>query len=405
MTLFDSSTEAAISSLQTMIDRVQVGQQRLRDQDDRFSRRYRDNMNLFAAVMPHIYDEFKDYQPKNRAVFVEACSDLNLYDASQNLTLFTREPRKRAHVQFEQFKSKPLKTFLTFGRQQVHPSRHVHFGNQYVEKWYEAQEAYPEKSPLPHFVPSMVMFGLEFGYQLECLLAGHEVKHLYIYEPELDFFYYSLFAIDWQPILEHFNCDGRTINFLLGVQAKDITDKYLVQLEENGFFWAPETYIYIAYKTPTLDESVRAFQSSYARQASGWGFFDDALIGIAQGMRSLPNMTLCVMNSEKKLPRWQQDIPVFILGNGPSLDDGVELLKEVRDQVILISCGSTINTLRRMGIKPDFQVDVERMKQTVDKFVFFEKQELSDVVGLTVDVMHPDFYQYFDSNDHGRQTR
>lgn len=394
--MLDRHLQHSISKIQSVLQKVEDGQKLLREKDAFFSERYRDNMNLFAAVMPHIYDEFKNYQPKNKAVYLEECGDLNLYDKELNTSLFSDQPKESARKKVVSFIEKPLKTHLDLARNQKHPSRHVQYGNRMIEVFHQAKEASDRPTELPEFVPALVMFGLEFGYQLEKIVELRNIKHLYIYERNLDYFYYSLFAINWQPILEHFNRDGHTINFLLGVAPKDITDKYLVQLEENGFFLAPETYLFRGYKSPALEESFEEFRLSYPRQAMGWGFFDDALIGVAQGLKALPDMDLCLFDLSKKLPRWQQDIPVFIVGNGPSLDDGIELLKEVRDKVIIISCGSTINTLRKVGIKPDFHVDVERMKQTVDKFTFFNESELEGIVGLTVDVMHPDFYQYFD---------
>lgn len=394
--MLDSHLQQSISAIQSLVNKVEEGQQRLKDNDAEFSARYRDNMNLFAAVMPHIYEEFKEYKPNNRAVYLEKCGDLNLYDSALKTSLFSNVPRASALSKVNSFFSNPLKTHLDLARGQIHPSRHVHYGNRMIEVLHEAKEHFQRSKQLPNFIPALVVFGLEFGYQLEKLVELRNIKHLYIYERNLDYFYYSLFAIDWQPILEHFNRDGHTINFLLGVAPKDITDKYLVQLEENGFFLAPETYLFRGYNSPSLEESFDEFRNSYPRQAMGWGFFDDALIGVAQGLKALPKMNLCLFDLSKKLPRWQQEVPVFIVGNGPSLDDGIDLLREVKDQAIIISCGSTINTLRKVGIKPDFHVDVERMKQTVDKFTFFDKSDLKDIVGLTVDVMHPDFYQYFD---------
>ena len=127
----------------------------------------------------------------------------------------------------------------------------------------------------------------------------------------------------------------------------------------------------------------------------GWGFFDDALIGIAQGLKSLPKTKIAHYQGRDALPKWVSNIPVFILGNGPSLDQGIELLKEVRDQVLLICCGSTINTLKKLGVTPDIHVDIERLKQTVDKFQFLDQDYLDKIWGLSVNVMHPGLFDCF----------
>ena len=393
--MLDQILQNSISKIQSVVQTVEDGQKRLKEKDDYFSNRYRDNMNLFAAVMPHIYDEFKDFKPTNRAIYLEECGDLNLYDSALKTSLFSDTPRESALKKVNGFIEKPFKTHLDLAQNQAHPSRHVQYGNRMIDVFYREKEKHERPVSLPKYVPAMVLFGLEFGYQLEQIVALRDIKHLYIYERDLDYFYYSLFAIDWQPVLEHFNRDGHTINFLLGVSPKDITDKYLVQLEENGFFLAPETYLFRGYKSPALEESFEEFRLSYPRQAMGWGFFDDALIGIAQGLKSLPKTKLAHFQGREALPKWVTNIPVFILGNGPSLDQGIELVKEVRDQVLLICCGSTINTLKKLGVTPDIHVDIERLKQTVDKFQFLDQDYLDKIWGLSVNVMHPGLFDCF----------
>lgn len=384
----DQQTEAFIALLQQ-------GLERIKEHDSELKERYLNNMTLFANVMPHIYDEFKDYQPNNKFLYMEANGDLNLYREDIYTPFFSQEPRKQSTEKVLASLKKPNKTFLNLDKTDNHPSRHVFYSNKMLDEIAVQSEGLVKQQGLPHFIGSAVFFGIELGYQLEAFLEHQEVKHLYLYERNLDCFYYSLFAIDWQPILERFNQDGRTIHLFLGVEPEEFTDKYIHQLSENGYFMAPETFLHVAYSSPENDKAIAYFQKHYARQVMGWGFFDDALIGIAQGLRSLPDTKLAEFKGRDALPKWVTDIPVFILGNGPSLDQGIELLKEVRDQVLVISCGSTINTLKKLGITPDIHVDIERMKQTVDKFLFLDQDYLDQIWGLSVNVMHPEYFQYF----------
>ena len=373
----------------------QRGAERLRENDQALTDRYLKNMTLFAEVMPHIYESFQQYQPQKRHIYMEQSGELNLYREDVGYPLFSNEPKRQAKDKLARELSKPNKTLLNLERTENHPSRHVHYSNKMLDQMAKQSAGLAGLDQWPEFVGSAIMFGVEFGYQLELLLEEKSIKHLYLYECDLDFFYYSLFAIDWQPILETFNRDGRTIHFFLGVSPEEFTEKYLLQLEENGYFMAPETYLYISYASPENDQAVAYFKKHYARQVMGWGFFDDALIGIAQGLRSLPKTKIAHFQGRDALPKWVTNIPVFILGNGPSLDQGIELVKEVREQVLLISCGSTINTLKKLGITPDIHVDIERLKQTVDKFLFLDQDYLDKIWGLSVDVMHPGLFDCF----------
>ena len=371
------------------------GAERLKDNDQDLTDRYIKNMTVFSQFMPHIYEELKDYRPKKRFIYMEESGELNLFREDIGFPLFSENPKSQAQDKIEYVLSHPTKTFLNLERSLNNESRHVFFSNKILDEIEVQSEGLEKQVEWPQFVGAAIVFGIELGYQLELLLSKRDIKHLYLYESDLDLFHYSLYSIDWQDILETCNRDGRTIHFFLGVQPEEFTDTYLLQLQENGYFLAPETYLFMGYNSPENDKAFDYFKKHYVRQVMGWGFFDDALIGIAQGLRSLPKTKVAHFQGRDVLPKWVTDIPVFILGNGPSLDQGIELIKEVREQVLLISCGSTINTLSKLGVTPDIHVDIERMKQTVDKFSFLDKEYLNGIWGLTANVMHPDFFDYF----------
>ena len=386
---------SSLGQAEAFVSMFERGAARLKENDQELTDRYLRNMNMFAQVMPHIFESFQNYQPKKRHIYMEESGELNLYREDIGVPLFSNVPRTQAAEKVKRAFLKPNKTLLNLERTANHPSRHVYYSNKILDQVEHQSEGLTAQEGWPEFVGSTILFGIEFGYQLEILLAERQIKHLYLYEHDLDFFYYSLFAIEWRDILEVCNQDGRTIHFFLGVSPEEFTEKYLRQLEENGFFMAPETFLHVGYTSPENDQAIDHFKKQYARQVMGWGFFDDALIGIAQGLKSLPKTKVAHFQGRDALPKWVTNIPVFILGNGPSLDQGIELVKEVRDQVLVICCGSTINTLKKLGVTPDIHVDIERLKQTVDKFQFLDQDYLDKIWALSVNVMHPGLYDCF----------
>ncbi|ETX09415.1 hypothetical protein MUS1_08925 [Marinomonas ushuaiensis DSM 15871] len=385
----------SLEHAQAFASMFERGAARLKENDKEFTERYLRNMTVFSNIMPHIFESFQNYQPQKRHIYMEESGELNLYREDIGAPLFSSNPREQAAKKVALAFKTPNKTVLNLDRTDNHPSRHVYYSNKILDQIALQSEGLQLQKEWPQFVGSTMLFGIEFGYQLEMILAQRDIKHLYLYECDLDFFYYSLFAIEWENILEAFNNDGRTIHFFLGTNPEEFTEKYLQQLEENGYFMAPETYLHVAYSSPENNSAIENFKKQYARQVMGWGFFDDALIGVAQGLSSLPKTKVAHFQGREALPKWVTNIPVFILGNGPSLDQGIELVKEVRDQVLLISCGSTINTLKKLGITPDIHVDIERLKQTVDKFLFLDQDYLDKIWGLSVNVMHPGFFDCF----------
>lgn len=391
----NDSIASAEARLKLRQERVEA----LRQKDEIYSQRFQLNMQALADIMPHISESFQSYRPKNQDIFLDNQGDLNI-DLAPGKPLYQGDARQKAQDKVKQVIAEPNKTVLDITRTKDHPSRHVFYNNLIQDV---IDKGAPELTPLtgiPDFAGSVFFFGIELGYQLEAFLALKDVKHLYLYEADADLFYYSLFAIDWRPILEKFNQDGKTIHIIIGLSPKELSQKYALQLAENGHFMAGMTYLHVAYVSPDIQAALDYFVKHYSTQIMGWGFFDDALMGLAHGLKSLPKSKLArITRNEsgqpKSLPNWMKEIPIFILGNGPSLDNSIELIKEVKDKALFICCGTTINTLSRLGIKPDMHVDVERMIHTAQKFEFLDADYLEDILALSVDVMHPDFFKYF----------
>jgi len=389
----------SIASVEARLKQKQERLESLRQKDAIFTEKFQKNMQALEEMMPHIFESFQSFRPQNQEIFLDEFGDLNI-DLAPDNPLYQGPVKSKAAAKIDKVINEPNKTVLDITRTKDHPSRHVYFNNLIQDVIDQGAEGLTPLTEIPDFAGSVFFFGIELGYQLEAFLARKEVKHLYLYEANPDLFYYSLFAIDWRPILEKFNQDGKTIHIIIGLSPKELSQKYALQLTENGFFMAGMTYLHVAYLSPEIQAALDYFVKHYSTQIMGWGFFDDALMGVAHGLKSLPKSKLARVTrndagAPNSLPNWMKDIPVFILGNGPSLDNSIELIKEVKDKALFICCGTTINTLSRLGIKPDMHVDVERMIHTAQKFEFLEADYLEDILALSVDVMHPDFFKYF----------
>jgi hypothetical protein len=89
-------------------------------------------------------------------------------------------------------------------------------------------------------------------------------------------------------------------------------------------------------------------------------------------------------------------VPVFVVGNGPSLDQSIEFIKVHQNQAIIIACGTAVSALYKAGIKPDIYVAVERTKSSADFLHILDAGDfLRDSVFLSVDVIHPECKSFF----------
>ncbi len=70
---------------------------------------------------------------------------------------------------------------------------------------------------------------------------------------------------------------------------------------------------------------------------------------------------LCHVFKDESLSRLEKvyDLPVVIVSGGPSLTKQIPLLKRIKDNIVVIAAGSTVNTLLHYDIEADFIVSID----------------------------------------------
>ena len=387
------------AAIESILKRIEIGRQRLLDNDDVFSHRYRENIKVVKRSFPDLYEVIKDYQPKNKNIFLESDGALNIYFPDQGKFLYSENVFESIESRFQEFTKKPNRTYVDVeggSKDKKEHSKHEKYLHKvnYVRK--EIKKNVSTHSCLPSAIGGIVFFGFEFGYQLVRFLDEYYAKHIYIYEKDIDLFYCSLYVLDWEWIEKTIIERNMTLHFFIGVDEREFVNSYVSFIRYNGIYMCAHTYIYNSYSYDYIKDVVEEFSNQFSRQIMGWGFFDDTVIGIGQYLSRRAPTYLAVDNEVKIFNHSKKDIPVLILANGPSLDENIDFVRDNKDNFLLFSCGTTLNTLYKYGIKPDFHVDLERLKHTSEKLDFISKDFLEGIIALTVNVMHPDFYDHFD---------
>jgi hypothetical protein len=121
-------------------------------------------------------------------------------------------------------------------------------------------------------------------------------------------------------------------------------------------------------------------------------YFDHAYYGIAHTKEGMRRKTpILASNPASKLNYEDKEVPVFIVGNGPSLDSSIEAIKEWQGQVIVVSCGTALQALHRHGITPDFHTEIEQNRSTFDWAVLIgDLDYLKNITLLSCNGIHPD---------------
>jgi hypothetical protein len=349
------------------------------------------NLNAFKQYFPEIHEKFKDYTPQKWLPIANSEGEVNLLKIDSLHTWYGESAKHDCTLNFENFNEQPNKDGLMLGYKGTKLAHYIHY--QFVKETEELlKQAEEEVGALPDKVPSIIMFGLGVGYQLEQLLDEHTVEKLFICEPNPDFFYASLFAIDWQAIFETVEETESRIYLNIGDDGTNLFRDLLSQFYAIGPYILNSTYFYQSYYNASLNSAISQLREQLQVVISMGEYFDHAYYGIAHTKEGMRRKTpLLASNPARKLSYDDKEVPVFIVGNGPSLDSSIEAIKEWQGQAIVVSCGTALQALHRNGITPDFHTEIEQNRTTFDWAVLIgDLDYLKNITLLSCNGIHPD---------------
>lgn len=349
------------------------------------------NLAAFAQYFPTIYEEFKGYQPKFWWPVRMPDGSVNVVERHRLVSWYGEHPRQESELSYQGFSNHPHKDGLVLGYHGVKLKHYLHY--KFVAKTQDMlTELEDEQGSLPQTVKSLILFGLGTGYQLERLLQEHQVEKLFLCEPNRDFFYASLFAIDWAGILKQLDDRDARLYINIGDDGSHLFRDLLKQFYAVGPYILNNTYFYQSYHNGPLNHAIAQLREQLQVVISMGEYFDHAYYGIAHTLegfaRGYPQLR---KQTPELISACHKEVPVFLIGNGPSLDFSIEAIKEWRDQAIIVSCGTSLQVLHRHGIVPDFHAEIEQNRATfdwasrVDDFDY-----LKQITLLSCNGIHPD---------------
>lgn len=237
-------------------------------------------------------------------------------------------------------------------------------------------------------VPIMFMFGLGLGFQLGYLYERFTPLNLFILEPDEELFYYSLCVFDYKSLIGYIKNEHLGINFYLLHDPDEFVRNVNLYIIKHAGATIP-MFVMSTYRDNVIDSFVRHAERDFASMIHTSGFFDDMLFGFAHSMTNISNGIPFL--KESKLPGYVTNKPLILVGNGPSLDNDIELLEKYQDRCVIAACGTAFSALCRRGIQADIYIAVERTLDVYDSLVEIEqhREYFMNTVCFGLDVVHP----------------
>ena len=339
---------------------------------------FNNNMKLLEQKAPDIHKMFLNFTPANGSLSIEENGEINII--VNNEKIYPYNP--------EDFARKQVETFRNPNKVNIPGIDEYTYDSQFLLHKYLHQIADMAKTHQPpkDYAALMIVIGIGLGYHIEYLMAKFDIKHLIIYEPNIEIFYLSLCTVNWQKIFEDFDSRNGTLNLVLSDDVNAIVNK--VKTINPVFINKALVYQHLEDKQvfSSLSEKILSL-------GLGFGFYDDEKWSLQHTIANIKNkVPVCSGSVPPNLP------PAFIIGAGPSLDDTIEVIKKYKDKAIVFSCGSALRTLEREGIKPDFHIEIERTHDTYDALDSIDHAFLKELSIIGNNTLHPEVFGLFGSS-------
>lgn len=348
------------------------------------------NLQAFKHYFPNIYKDFESFTPSHWFPYLTEDGEVNLVKKQQLVNWYYHSPRDEGVHNYELFRDYPNKDGLILGYTGEKLKHYLHY--KFVAKTQKFLEEKEEQDSLPEQIKSLILFGMGCGYQLEELLNQHSVEKLFICEPNRDFFHASLYAIDWDDILKNIDEAGARIYLNIGDDGSNLFRDLLNQFYSIGPYILANTYFYQSYHNSMLTQAIAQLREQLMIVISMGEYFDHAYYGINHTRTQVSLGTPFLEKKASKLFTHDQlEVPIFLVGNGPSLDRTYEAILEWQDRAIIVSCGTALQPLYRYGITPDFHAEIEQNRSTFDWASRVDAPEfLKQISLLSCNGIHPD---------------
>ncbi|MDP4546831.1 MAG: 6-hydroxymethylpterin diphosphokinase MptE-like protein [Marinobacter sp.] len=344
-----------------------------------FLRRKQKNLLYFQRYRPEIFGFFANYEPRHCELSITpGRDDVDLVDRGRSVYRHLAREYSQAEVQQFINNNLPEKPMNTVPPLYLEVNESARFASKYVRESLVKSRLTPSTFKGYYrgtVLPSVVFLGCGLGYHIDSLTAQMEVIDAVVFEPDPDRFYLTLFSVDWEEICARFREKGRSISFCIATRHDEENIRRVLgaKLAEIVPLYPYLTSYYNHLANVDLYRIAKDLENDLPVVGANWGNYDFEL----RGFRNVFHNLRMGGGQVKPYQLDESQVPVAIVGSGPSLDARIDGLKANRGKMIVISAGTGLRALLSHGIRPDFHVELD-----ADYMIYEMLKDIEEQYGL-----------------------
>lgn len=238
----------------------------------------------------------------------------------------------------------------------------------------------------------VAIFGIGLAGHVDPIIEFSKAKIIIFIDPNIESLYQSLEVYDWAALFEQQNTKRGYVKFLIHNDAHSVFEGIKFHCRTGCAPSVDGMHLYRHYDHPLFSSAFKEIKNNGGLLLAGLGFLGDEIKMIENTHKNL--------KTGKAHIYYQQasslvNVPCFIVGCGPSLDQDLPYIKRNADNAIIFSSGSALGPLLNAGITPDFHLEVENEGILPIMRHVSELHDISNICLVTSTTVEPEIVDYF----------
>ena len=239
----------------------------------------------------------------------------------------------------------------------------------------------------------LCVMGFGLGGHLYELVERTNCQSLAVIEINPEFLVHSLEVFDWCWLFDIIDERQGLATIIIGNKPLSLSYQIRHWLRSTNLLSVDGTTVFIHNKNPIFDAVIKKLIEDKQLILTGLGFFFDETLMIKNTHHNLLSGKERVYLRPEK-PR--VTAPIFVIGNGPSLDNDLDFIRDNQDKAIIVSSGSSLRPLMLNGIVPDFQMETENINVRPMIAQVAADHDISSIILVTSTTVDIEVPPYFD---------
>lgn len=351
------------------------------------------NMAVLKKYMPDVFNFYQNYTPTRVKLTFDGSGHLNL--VSNGNLIYQDDPKKSSEQQVKAFIENPHNIVYHVARDGNGAFEHENILLKIVEHR-EKEVGTQTKITFPkdEQIDFIAFMGTGLGYHLQSLFDEYDIRYAFVYEPDPDCFYCTLHCIDIGNMIKACFEKGGQLTLQVGGNSNGFVNEIAKIFKSKGYFNVAKMFLYRHYFSKETDDAFQQVHDIAHRYVGGWGFGEDEIISLTHTLTNISTYKFPSILQRAK--EFKRDLPVFIVGNGPSLDESITYLKNNQNKGLIFSSGTALKPLLDNGIIPDFHIETERtalLFDWIDRVGHKDKLKEIDIIALNT--VYPEVLKLF----------